>query len=70
MKHYEVEITSTIGGYISVNAKSAEEAKTIIEEAISELGLEALDEKFYHNHQKKYADLRGRNDARRHRNTN
>ena len=59
MKHYEVEITSTIGGYISVNAKSAEEAKTIIEKAISELDLEALNEKLYHNHQKKYADFTG-----------
>lgn len=59
MKHYEVEITSTIGGYISVNAKSAEEAKTIIEKAISDLGFEALNEKLYNNHQKKYADFTG-----------
>ena len=59
MKHYEVEITSTIGGYISINAKSAEEAKKIIEKAISELGFEALNEKLYKNHQKKYADFTG-----------
>ncbi len=59
MKHYEVEVTSTIGGYISVNAESSEEAKIIIEKAISDLGFEALNEKLYNNHQKKYADFTG-----------
>ncbi len=65
MKHYEVEITSTIGGYISINAKSAEEAKKIIVNAISELGFEALNEKLYNNHQKKYADFTGSEITRR-----
>ena len=59
MKHYEVEITSTIGGYISVNANSSEEAKIIIEKSISDLGFEALNEKLYRNRGKKYADFTG-----------
>ncbi len=56
-KYWKVGVTATVGGYISVNAKDAEEAQEMVLEQVEHWGLDVLDTKLYRNTQKKYADF-------------
>jgi hypothetical protein len=59
MKHYQVEVLSSVGGYISLNAKSEEDAVKQVENQVAEYGVEPLIDKLYHNNSKKYRDYTG-----------
>lgn len=57
MKYWRVGVSATVGGYISVNAKDAEEAEKMVSEQVEYWGLDNLNDKLYRNTQKKYADF-------------
>jgi len=59
MKHYQVQVLSSVGGYISINATSEESAVQQIQEEVNYYGVEPLIDKLYHNTSKKYRDYTG-----------
>ena len=59
MKHYRVQVLSSVGGYISINATSEESAVQQIQEEVNYYGVEPLIDKLYHNTSKKYRDYTG-----------
>tara|TARA_Y100000310_G_scaffold301663_1_gene338354 strand:+ start:338 stop:700 length:363 start_codon:yes stop_codon:yes gene_type:complete len=59
MKHYQIEVLSSVCGYISINAKSEEDAVQQIENEVGEYGVEPLIDKLYRNNSKKYRDYTG-----------
>lgn len=59
MKHYQIEVLSSIGGYISINAKSEEDAIRQVESQVNYFGVEPLIDKLYRNNSKKYRDYTG-----------
>jgi len=59
MKHYQIEVLSSVGGYISINAESEGDAIKQIENQVAECGVEPLIDKLYRNNSKKYRDYTG-----------
>ena len=59
MKHYKVQVLSSIGGYISINATSEESAVQQIQKEVDWHGVEPLIDKLYNNTSKKYRDYTG-----------
>ncbi len=59
MKHYQVEVLSSIGGYITINATSEESALQQIQEEVDYHGVEPLIDKLKYNTSKKYRDYTG-----------
>ena len=59
MKHYKIQVVSTVGGYVYINAKSEEDALEQVEHQVGEHGFDPLVDKLYRNHTKKYRDYTG-----------
>lgn len=59
MKHYKIQVVSTVGGYVYINAKSEEDALGQVEHQVGEHGFDCLVDKLYHNTTKKYRDYTG-----------
>lgn len=59
MKHYKIQVVSTVGGYVYINAKSEEDALEQVEHQVGEHGFDCLVDKLYNNNTKKYRDYTG-----------
>ena len=59
MKHYKIQVVSTVGGYVYINAKSEEDALEQVEHQVGKHGFDCLVDKLYNNTTKKYRDYTG-----------
>jgi hypothetical protein len=59
MKHYQIEVLSSVGGYISINATSEKNAVKQVQKQVNYYGVEPLIDKLHTSTSKKYRDYTG-----------